>query len=277
MALTLIDQFSLDFETLDFPEGSVRYYRSFHAGLVEPTLLLIPGWAGPAEMWQRQLNALCGKFNLIILDYPGFSCSTFSPGALKVAELDFHGNVVNGVLAQEKVNSCIAVGHSIGGALALTAANQSGSAIKTVIGADSFTYMDLYPKACVDVTRALKASVLDHFNETLDGLMDEYFPSGSDSKLKHRVRAKMGAADAEYAAAVLENFMLWDLDKQLAEFDGEVIAISAKDTFVESRFTPLYGQRIKVHCIKNSGHFVMLDQAELFNHKLLQILQSYTE
>lgn len=279
MALTLIDQFSLTSAELELPEGTMRYYHSFHAGLHEPFLLLIPGWAGPAEMWQRQLNALCSRYNIIIMDYPGFGRSQFShhsePHVSKTCRLDFQANIVNAILAQEAVSNCIAIGHSIGGALALTAANQADSCIRAVIGADSFTYMNLYPKAEKEAAQAIKKNVLDHFDATLEGLMNEYFPMGSDAELRAWVTNAMAKAQPLVGATVLEDFMLWSLVDQLDAFQGEVIAIAAKDTYIENAFQPIYGDQITVHCIEKAGHFLMLDQAESFNHKLLQILNRF--
>ncbi|MBB6522595.1 alpha/beta fold hydrolase [Pseudoteredinibacter isoporae] len=279
MALTLIDQFSLASSELLLPEGTLRYYRSFHAGLHEPYLMLIPGWAGPAEMWQRQLNTLCGRFNIIIMDYPGFGRSQFSTTkekhVLKNCRIEDQADMVNAILAQEGVRNCIAVGHSIGGALALTAANQADSCIQAVVGADSFTYMNLYPKAEAAAAKAIKHNVLNHFDATLEGLMDEYFPRGSDPELRAWVTAAMAKADPLVGASILENFMLWSLSDHLDKFQGEVVAIAAKDTFVESAFMPVYGNRIQVHCIEKAGHFLMLDQAESFNHKLLQLLNRF--
>ncbi|GAA6152210.1 alpha/beta fold hydrolase [Pseudoteredinibacter isoporae] len=279
MTLTLIDQFSLASSELEIKEGCIHYYTSFHAGLHEPYLLLIPGWAGPAEMWQRQLNTLCGRFNIIIMDYPGFGRSQFSQANeksfLKNCRLDTQAEYVNGILAKEGISDCVAIGHSIGGALALTAANQTNSCIRAVIGADSFTYMNLYPKANVEAAQAIKHSILNGFDATLEGLMDEYFPSGSDPELRAWVTAAMSRADPLAGGAILENFMLWSLSEQLKEFRGKVIAIAAKKSYVESDFLPEYGKKIEVHCVEKAGHFLMLDQAESFNHKLLQVLNRF--
>jgi len=271
MSLTLIDHFSLDSACLNFPEGKLYYYKTIAAPADVPTLILIPGWAGAAEMWQRQLNTLSGRFNCLIFDYPGFGRSHFLSANEASCNLNFHAELIKMALDQEGIEDCIAIGHSIGGALALTLA-EVDTRIKAVIGADSFTYMNLYPQADMQTAMAIKQGLMDDFAGSLNELMAEYFPPGSDAELRNWVTKTMAMANVPVGAAILEQFMLWNLREKLDAYHGPVFAIAAEDTYVEEDFQPAFGDRIEVTCISKAGHFLMLDQAEAFNHRLLSLL-----
>lgn len=234
-------------------------------------VVFVPGWAGPLENWQYQISHFQDKYSILAMDYPGFGESYLactedgdatSPDDVSLLEC---AGLLNAILEQEGMTSCILVGHSIGGALALSAAVENPGVITAVIGADSFTYMNLYPEIEAEFVGAYTQALKDDFNTGVAGLLDSYFLEGSDSELVEWVFQTICAVDHKTSIMVLEDFLCWSLDQQLGRYKGPILSLVAPDTFDEEAFNPIYGERISVTPISGAGHFVMLDKPQAFN------------
>jgi len=234
-------------------------------------LVFVPGWAGSLEIWQHQISHFQDQYSVLAMDYPGFGQSYLactengeatSPSKVSLLEC---ARLVNAVLKQEDITSCIVVGHSIGGALALSAAVENPTAIKAVIGADSFTYMNLYPAVAAEHVGGYTQSLKDDFKAGVSALLDSYFLKDSDPKTVEWVFNTMCAVDHKTGIMILEDFLTWSLDQELSQYKGPVLAFVAPDTFDEEAFAPIYAKRISTTRIPDAGHFVMLDKPQAFN------------
>lgn len=241
-------------------------------------VVFVPGWAGPLENWQYQISHFQDQYSVLAMDYPGFGQSYLactengeatSPSKVSLLEC---ARLVNAVLKQEDITSCIVVGHSIGGALALSAAVENPGVITAVIGADSFTYMNLYPEVSPELVGGYSQALKDDFNTGVAALLDSYFLKGSDSKLVEWVFNTICAVDQKTSIMILEDFLRWSLDQQLGRYKGPVLSLVAPDTFDQEAFNPVYGERISVTPIPGAGHFVMLDKPQAFNAALASTL-----
>ena len=84
-----------------------------------PVTLLIHGLGGFAESWRGTVAALRGDGTVIALDLPGFGQSAKPRRAYR---LSFHARAVDGLLRVLGVERVRLVGHSLGGAVAVTCA-----------------------------------------------------------------------------------------------------------------------------------------------------------
>lgn len=82
-----------------------------------PTVVLLHGLGGFAESWRRTLDALAARADVLALDLPGFGLSAKprSPYGL-----EFFVRALRGFLDAAGVGQVSLVGHSLGGAVAVT-------------------------------------------------------------------------------------------------------------------------------------------------------------
>jgi len=82
-----------------------------------PAAVLIHGLGGFAESWRRTIDALAGRATVYALDLPGFGRSA-KPAA--PYDLAYFAAVVGGFLDAVGISQAALVGHSLGGAIAVT-------------------------------------------------------------------------------------------------------------------------------------------------------------
>jgi pimeloyl-ACP methyl ester carboxylesterase len=82
-----------------------------------PAVVLVHGLGGFAESWRWNAEALGARATVYALDLPGFGRSAKPPAAYDLA---FFASVLGGFLDAVGVGQAAVVGHSLGGAVALT-------------------------------------------------------------------------------------------------------------------------------------------------------------
>jgi pimeloyl-ACP methyl ester carboxylesterase len=82
-----------------------------------PTIVLIHGLGGFAESWRATIDVLAKSAEVLAVDLPGFGLSA-KPAARY--DLDFFARVLHGFLDASRVGQVSLVGHSLGGAVAVT-------------------------------------------------------------------------------------------------------------------------------------------------------------
>lgn len=240
------------------------------------TLVFIPGWAGSIEFWYKQIAFFAEKFRVLVIDIPGFGHSKLKPslqsGSPNDLSLEGLATLITKVILHEDIQSCVMVGHSIGGSLSLCAGAQIPEIVKLVIGADSFTHLNLYPSLPLDKARAFVESLENDFEDSVDILAASYFSEDSDASQKDYVCKTMRSVVPEPSLIILHNFLTSGLGEQLNAYNGPVYSIVSKEGFESSAFKKRYGERVKVIDIENTCHFIMLDKPNLFNDAIMKIM-----
>jgi len=113
--------------SLLLPEGRLHFLEVGKNTL--PTLVLIHGSPGEVSVWKRTIleNALFLKFRILIIDRPGYGKSSLKGGSLSYQSKKM------ATFIEEKCNSCVVMGHSYGGALALQLGADYPKKIRKVI------------------------------------------------------------------------------------------------------------------------------------------------
>ncbi len=230
----------------------------------------LPGWCGDRGLWHHQMEVFSAEHFVLALDFPGFGDSSLGlDQPISFAELT---DLVAVVLHEERLSDCILVGHSAGGALALATAASHPSLITAVVGADAFTYVDFYPKVESEIIAEILAPLRADFDATVRDIAESYFLESSDPVLKSEIIDAMANSDARNAIAILGEFLGWDMLADLDRYTGPVHAIPASNTLDQNAISRICGNRLQIQSIKESGHFVMLEQPRTFNAALLRII-----
>jgi pimeloyl-ACP methyl ester carboxylesterase len=79
-------------------------------------LLLLHGFAEDGKLWDHQINFLQDNYQLIVPDIPGSGLSAFNE---QLSTIEEHAEAIKAILDNEKITSCVFIGHSLGGYIAL--------------------------------------------------------------------------------------------------------------------------------------------------------------
>jgi pimeloyl-ACP methyl ester carboxylesterase len=105
-------------------KNSTIFYRIIGKG--DP-VLLIHGFAEDGEVWHNQINFLKDHYQLIIPDIPGSGKSPFNE---QLSTVDDYADAIKAILDNEKITSCILIGHSLGGYITLAFAEKYPQLLK---------------------------------------------------------------------------------------------------------------------------------------------------
>jgi len=248
-------------------EGVKLAYRE--AGYGCPCMVLIHGALGSSLSWIHQLKmAECGGLRALALDLPGHGGSwDVEDGCETIADL---AKLVEGFIEALGLEPAVLVGHSMGGAVALTIAVQSPRLVEALVLANT----------------GAKLGVL---KEILEGLEHDYeravveliAPMAfSPSASKELVEASIKEMLMVPQRVALRNFKAcdsFDLRGRLGNVEAPTLIIASSD----DKLTPvkwaeylrdnIKGSRLVV--IEGAGHASMLERPREFNEALANFLR----
>lgn len=100
---------------LDF-HGAYVYYRIEGSG---PDVVLIHGFGEDGDIWQHQIAFLSAHCRLIIPHLPGSGTSVLPENSTSANEIGYFTAIIASILQAEKITTCVVLGHSMGGYIAL--------------------------------------------------------------------------------------------------------------------------------------------------------------
>lgn len=102
----------------------------FYKGPSTKTLVILPGWKNPASLWSNISEQLSQKYNVLVLDFPGFGYTSKPPkdwDTYEYAEFTKH------FLQKLGVSDYILLGHSFGGRVAIILASDKTASVRKLI------------------------------------------------------------------------------------------------------------------------------------------------
>jgi len=81
------------------------------------TLVLLHGFLEDQSIWQKVVNHLLGKYQLLLIDLPGHGKT---PVTNEICSMQCMAKAVSEVLNREKIDKATLIGHSLGGYVALS-------------------------------------------------------------------------------------------------------------------------------------------------------------
>ena len=122
----LCANFQLMDKVHQFANGSINY-RSTGSG---KTVVLLHGFLEDLSIWNKFSEALSENYRVISIDLPGFGKSSVFDD---IHTMEFMAEGVHAILEVEKIDSCVMVGHSMGGYVALAFAKTFKEKLKGLV------------------------------------------------------------------------------------------------------------------------------------------------
>jgi pimeloyl-ACP methyl ester carboxylesterase len=255
------------------PAASASQSRSFSVekrGHGSP-VILIPGLACSGAVWNETVAALQDKHECHVLTLAGFAGQPAISAPLLRAVPDDLAKYID----SEKLVKPTIIGHSMGGFLALSTAAKYPGKIGSIIVVDSLPFFGgLQPGA----TPAQAKESAEMMRTMMSKQSHDEFLAQSKQTIAYMVTAEssqkkalewMGKSDQHTVANSFADLFATDLRPELPKIHARALIVEAgadTGTVPEETYKQQYAglSGVKLVRVKDSKHFVMYDQQDVF-------------
>jgi pimeloyl-ACP methyl ester carboxylesterase len=225
-------------------------------------VLLIHGFCETHEIWNDFAKALAESFEVFSIDLPGFGESPLPPTPFSIHEI---GGTILTWINQSNIRSPFLVGHSLGGYLALSMAEQAQQKISGLCLFHSTPYPDN------DEKKSNRNRVIEFVRKNgVDPFVDTFVPGLFNDK-KHPAIPGVYKIARKTSQETLLAYSSAMRDRPssiefLRKIEKPVLTLAGqKDSIVMAETALEYGRLAKrsaVHILENTGHMGMLERPE---------------
>lgn len=253
-------------------EGREIVYKATGTG--QPVVLL-HGFAEDSEVWKYQVEALKDNYRLIL---PDLTLPPFRAGyPLSMESL---ADDVAAILTYESISSCVLIGHSMGGYIALAFAEKYPSMLAAFGFFHSTAYADS-PEKKVTRQRSIEFirthGTYEFLTQSVPNLFSPHFRTRHTGVIAATI-AQYKNLDPALLVACYEGMMQRpDRTHVLRSFDKPVLFIIGRHDnavpFAQSLQQCYQPQLSYIHILENSGHMGMWEETAEGNQILTSFLQ----
>jgi pimeloyl-ACP methyl ester carboxylesterase len=246
------------------PQTAGWRYEEHGGGNLGPPLVFVHGAGGSRLHWPPSLRRLAGSRTLAV-DLPGHG----RPSIGEAGGIDDYARGLSGWQAAVPVHRPVLVGHSMGSAIALTAALAEPAALAGLVLIGAGARLRVNPRLLEGVARP------ETFAASVDQIVRWSFAAAAEARLVELARARLLETGSAVLAADLRACDAFDVAARLGEIGLPTLIIVGGD----DRMTPpplseelragIAGARAEV--IAGGGHMVMLERPEAIG----RLLQSF--
>ncbi len=252
------------------------YYEEAGSG---PPLMLVPGLGGNGSFWARQVEAFKDDFRVIIHDHRGAGQSTHSPIAYSVDQMA--ADVLRLMDALD-IDRAHFVGHSTGGAIGQTIAQDHPDRLKTLGLSATWAGSDPYFRRSFEMRKAvLQAFGLERYTEiTALVLNPPFWVVDNDEAISGAAKAMAAnSPPVEIMVSRIDGIMAFDRRARMGEIAIPTQIIVARDDMV----TPIHMTEelaagiphAETVVLERGGHFVPIVLPEDYNAPVLAFLRKH--
>lgn len=252
-------------------------------------LILIPGLASGAWVWQETVRAFGKEHTLYVVTLPGFD------GRPAVAGNPFESAkaALTDLIAQRRLVKPVLVGHSIGATLSIALAEDLGERIGGVVALDGLA---VFPRT-ENTPPEQRAAMAESFRQRMSAPTPQAFAAQQQHYMRSMGVVDIGKADdlarltarsdpaasAAFAGAVLALDLRPGLSAIRAPLlllvpsygpDNAAMGGTAEDKLAYYCELMTGTPKLDVQLIDNARHFAMLDQPRAVNDALRQFLKN---
>lgn len=241
-------------------------------GTGTPTLIFVHGWGCDKSYWDAQLPHFTRTHQVVTIDLAGHGDSGSNRKRWTMAAF---GEDVRAVINDLKLTQIILIGHSMGGPVCLEAAHWLKDKVIVIVGVDTFrnSVYESYTKEEIDEYLApLQANFAE---EVSNWVRQDMFTEKSDPSLIEQIASDMSTIPPRIGLETLDELCKWDLASALQKVKAPIRCINAA-AFRIPEFEAQYASYFDVKYMAEIGHFVMMEDPNIFNHLLTQAIQEFT-
>jgi pimeloyl-ACP methyl ester carboxylesterase len=239
-------------------DGVKMYYESYGKG--NTALVFIHGHTLNTESWKDQTAYFKDKYRVIVVDLPGFGKSGLNRTDWS---MDRYGLDVDELCNDLQVKNAILIGWSMGGPVALEAAETMGNKVKGIVLVDILQKLTFQP---------MDSAWIVDYKKNFDKIYNNYdfwlrYHNG-DSLLAKRYVSTMPDSFRECWKNSLSSVFSWmynDAKETVTIIKAPVRAINADYMKTDVAEWKQYHQDFDVSYMEKSTHFLVWQYPEKFN------------
>ena len=255
--------------------GQKIFYRDIGKGICT---VLIHGFAEDGRIWDKQIDSLKNDFRLIIPDLPGSGRSimdSHGPNAKDPLTMEDYAHLIKGLLDKEKIDSCILIGHSMGGYITLAFAEKYPEILAGFALVHSTAYADSEEKKALrqkSIEFIQKNGSTDFIRQSSPNLFSDFTQKNRPEIIEEIIERydnfRPESLVSYYKAMILRS----DRTELLGSFKRPIMfIIGEKDNIVplEDSLKLSHLPTISyIHILENTGHMGMLESTPELNKYL---------
>jgi len=252
-----------------FATDQTRIYFTA-GGSGERALVFIHGWTCNRTNWAFQMKSFAPRYRVVSIDLGGHGESDQDRTDYSIP--GFGADVVS-VLELLDIRRAVLVAHSMGGSVALEAANQAPDRIVSVVGVDNFK--DRGHRFSESQIKEFNRPLEEHYDSTIRDMSRRMFHPQTDRRLVQRIVSEMAQTPQNVAVAAFtaaNRYSSRELDTALRRFGRPLYLINSDRSPTQAHkfkdLVPEFHPRI----LRSSGHFPMLEKPQEFDRELRSVL-----
>jgi len=224
---------------------------------VGPTLIFVHGWACDRSDFDAVTGFLPADYRAVAIDLAEHGESRSSR---EVWTMEEFARDVAAVLEAESIETCVVVGHSLGGAVAVEVGRLLPEMVSRVVALDALHYLFLFAAMEDEAAEALLQPFTDDFAAAVRTMVEAGSPPGFDPALKDAYAEKMGAVRPGGKLA-LEGLVAWDMDQALSGVKQPITLFAVREMVSQEAIDHL-GERIAIVPVDLGSHHFHVESPE---------------
>ncbi|MBS1669804.1 MAG: alpha/beta hydrolase [Bacteroidetes bacterium] len=255
--------------------GQKICYRDIGRGICT---VLIHGFAEDGRIWDKQIDALKNDYRLIIPDLPGSGRSimdSHGPNAKNPLTMEDYASLIKGLLDKEKIDSCILIGHSMGGYITLAFAEKYPEMLAGFALVHSTAYADSEEKKALrqkSIGFIQKNGSADFIRQSTPNLFSDFTQKNRPEIIEEIIERydnfKPESLVSYYEAMILRPDragLLKNFKRPIMFIIGEKDNIVPLEDSLRLSHLPTISY---IHILENTGHMGMLESTPELNKYL---------
>ncbi|GMR01420.1 MAG: hypothetical protein BMS9Abin19_0801 [Gammaproteobacteria bacterium] len=247
-------------------DGSRIHYSV--SGQGDIALVFVHCWTCNDTFWNKQVEYYSERYRVVTLDLAGHGQSGSQRSRYTMQAF---GQDVVAVVNELGLNKVILIGHSMGGPVAMNAAQELGKRVVGIVGVDTFYTAFVYPKTKDQIDTFVKP-FRDDYSAATTGMVKSMFPPQADPVLVKEMVDYFSTRNREVGLSAITEIFAWSArhrDATLNQFSDKLRNINADPENKNQPMNP------GVVLIPGAGHFIAQEKPDAFNHALDGILKDF--
>jgi pimeloyl-ACP methyl ester carboxylesterase len=239
------------------PDGTTIHYTV--TGPADgPVMALVHGWGCDRRDFDAITGFLPRHLRVLAVDLAEHGDSRSTRDVWTMAEF---ARDVAAVLEAESVGSCVVVGHSLGGAVAVETGRLLPGVVTRIVALDALHYLSLFPAQDESAAEALLHPFREDFAGAMRGMVEAGSPPGTDPALVDAYIKKMSAVRQPAGLSALEGLVSWDMDAALRETTQPIVVFAVR-SIITQEAVDRYGDRVRIETIDLGSHHFHVESPE---------------